>query len=807
MSEIKSELAATRLLTLTGTGGSGKTRLALEVARGLIETYPDGVWLIDLAPLSDEGLVPTAVAEALRVPERAGEPLADTLADVLRDSEMLLILDNCEHLIEGTARLVDLLLDSCPGLRILATSREDLGVRGEVRWVVPPLAIPDPYSSPTVEDLEGAGSARLFLARAHNRDPSFVFATENAQDIAKICSRLEGIPLAIELAAARVGTFSLEQISERLEGSLELLTGGARTAPDRQRTLRGTLDWSYSLLSEPQRVLFRRLSVFAGGWTLEASEAVGSGENVARGEVLDLLSGLVEKSLVIARGTDEVDVRYRLLEPIRQYALEKLEQSGVVDDVNRTHAEYFLALAEEAETDLIGPREAEWLERLGLELDNLRAALTWASERREAELGLRLAGALTWFWFLEGHSGEGRGWLEGALVQGGNTPAAVRAKALGAVSHLARAQGDFDWARGKAEEAVKLGEEMGEEGLRASLFVWGSSAALAQRILLSDVSDREEDLERVMKRSEKLLALGRQAEDSLGIAWSLFTLAFASSDLEDFERAEKFHAEGLNLSRELGSAYMCFAFLSDWGYTSLIQGDYERATELTQEAMELARGRGLMGAASNAIDTLGWAALLSGVMERAKARFVESLKLSRRVGNRECISTSLEGLACVAGAAGEPEKAGRLFGAGRTLLEATGSTLTPRDRAMREPYQASVRSRLGDAGWEEALARGRAMEPDEAIAYALSEEKPSATFATPEQTPAPPSIPPYPAGLTSREVEVLGLVAQGLTNAQVAERLFVSPRTVHRHLNSIFHKLGVSSRTAATRFAIEHDLA
>ena len=806
MSEVKRELSTTRLLTLTGTGGSGKTRLALEVARGLIETYPDGVWLIDLAPLSDEELVPTAVAEALRVPERTGEPLADTLADVLRDRDMLLILDNCEHLIEGTARLVDQLLDSCHGLRILATSREAIGVQGEVKWVVPPLAIPDSHPSPTVAELEGAESARLFLARAHYRDPSFAFTPRDAQDIAKICSRLEGIPLAIELASARVGTLSLEQISERLEGSLELLTGGARTAPGRQRTLRGTLDWSHGLLSEPETVLFRRLSVFAGGWTLGASEAVGSGEGVAQGEILDLLSGLVEKSLVVARGTDKGDVRYRLLEPIRQYALEKLEESGETEDVKRTHAEYFLALAEEAEPYLIGPREAEWLERLGVELDNLRAALTWASERQEAEFGLRLAGALMWFWVSEGHYGEGRGWLEGALVQGGGTPAVVRAKALGAVSLLASGQRDIEWARGKAEEAVKLGEEAGMEGPRASLFVWGSSAAFAQ-ILLANISNTEEDHERVMKRGEELLALGRQTEDSLGIAWSLFTLAFTSSDREDYEQAEKFYAEGLNLSRELGSAFLCFTFLHDWGATSLFQGDYERAAKLTLEAMELARGRGVMGNAHRALDTLGWAALLSGSMERARASFAESLALSRRVGDRECISTCLEGLAYIAGAEGAPEKAGRLFGAGRALLEAIDFTLTPRERAMREPYQASVRSRLGDAAWEEALAMGRAMGVEEAIAYALSEEKSSATPTAPEQASTPPSLPPYPAGLTPREVEVLGLVAQGLTNAQVAEALFLSPRTVHRHLNSIYHKLGVSSRTAAARFAIEHGLA
>ena len=805
-SEVKRELTTTRLLTLTGTGGSGKTRLALEVARGLIETYPDGVWLIELAPLSDEGLVPTAVAEALRVPERPGEPLAGTLADVLRDREMLLILDNCEHLIEGAARLVDLLLDSCPGLRTLATSREPLGVQGEVKWVVSPLTIPESHPSPTVEELEGAESARLFLARAHDRDTSFAFTPKNAQDVAEVCSRLEGMPLAIELAAARVGTLSLEQISERLEGSLALLTGGARTALDRQRTLRGTLDWSYGLLLEPERVLFRRLSVFAGGWTLGASEAVASGEGVAQGEVLDILSGLVEKSLVVAKGTAEGDVRYRLLEPIRQYALEKLEESGEAEDVTRAHAEHFLALAEEAEPNLVGPREAEWLERLGVELDNLRAALTWASERREAELGLKLAGALTWFWFLEGHSGEGRRWLEGALVRGGDTPAVVRAKALGAVSHLARAQGDVDWAREKAEEAVKRGEEAGEEGLRASLFVWGSSAALVQ-VLLASISDTDKDHERVMKRGEELLALSRQAEDSLGIAWSLFTLAFTSSDRGDYEQAEKFYAEGLNLSRELGSAFMRFAFLSDWGWTALLQGDYERAAELTQEAMELTRGRGVMGVAHRSLDTLGWAVLLSGDLERARTKFAESLALSKRVGDRECISTSLEGLACIAGAEGAPERAGRLFGAGRALLEATESTLTPRDRAMREPYQASVRSRLGDAAWEEAVAMGRAMGPDEAIGYALSEEEPSSTPAAQVQSSTRPSLPQYPAGLTSREVEVLGLVAQGLTNTQVAERLFLSPRTVHRHLNSIFHKLGVSSRTAATRFAIEHGLA
>jgi predicted ATPase len=304
MVEVKQALACTRLLTLTGAGGSGKTRLALEVARDLNGAYPDGVWLVELAPLSEGALVPKAVAEALEVVERPAEPLSDTLAEVLREREMLLVLDNCEHLIEATARLVDKMLDSCPRLRILATSREGLGVEGEVRRVVPPLSIPESHGTLPSEELEGYESVRMFLERARGRNPSFSLSSHNARAVAEISRMLEGIPLAIELAAARVGSLSVEQISERLEGSLDLLTRGGRTAVPRHRTLKGALEWSYELLSEPERILFRKLSMFAGGWTLEAAEAVGSSEGIAQSEVVNLLSGLVEKSLVVAKESD-----------------------------------------------------------------------------------------------------------------------------------------------------------------------------------------------------------------------------------------------------------------------------------------------------------------------------------------------------------------------------------------------------------------------------------------------------------------------------------------------------------------------
>jgi predicted ATPase/DNA-binding CsgD family transcriptional regulator len=808
MLEVKRELEITRLLTLTGTGGSGKTRLALEVARDLMEAYSDGVWFVELAPLSEEALVPKAVAEALEVPERPDEPLAETLKEVLGTRELLIVLDNCEHLLEATAQLVDVLLDSCPRLRVLATSREGLGVEGELRWPVPPLNAPDPRYSFMVEELERSESARLFLARARNRDPSFALTAGNAQAVAEVCNKLEGIPLAIELAAARVGTLSLEQISERLEGSLELLTGGGRTAAPRQRTIRGTLDWSHELLCERERKVFRRLSVFAGGFSLEASEVVVSDESIGQSEVLELLSGLVEKSLVIAElAAESGGVRYRLLDTIRQYAQEKLEQSGEIEDVKRAHAEYFLALAEEAEPELIGPREAEWFERLVEELDNFRAALSWAPVHGEAELSLRLAGVLGSFWFWEGHSSEGHGWLEGALNQEGPTSVLARAKALGAASLLASQLSDYARAREAAEEGLRLSKEAGTEDSHRPFFVWNSPPTFFLN-RLANVSMEEGDHERARALGEESLAQSRQSNEVQGIVWSLLTLAIAATLRADYEQAERSYAEGMSLVRELDSAYARFLYLQNWGWTTLLQGDPARATALIEEAVDLARERrrGFMGLLSRPLDNLGWAALLGGELGRAKAQFAENLMLSKERGNKGTLLMSLEGLACVAGAEGEGLRAARLFGAAEALMEKIDYRLVPQERAVLEPYRASVRSQLGEAAWEEAVAEGGALGLDQAIWYALSKGKPSKRLPPTRSQPEVSSTPEHPGGLSPREVEVLGLVAEGLTNAQVAQRLFLSPRTVQRHLNSIYHKLGASSRAAATRFAIEHDL-
>jgi len=789
----------TRLLTLTGVGGSGKTRLALEVARDLLEAYPDGVWLVQLAPLSEEVLLPKAVAEALKVPERRGEPLSDTLSEVLRDRQLLLILDNCEHLLEAVASLVDLLLDSCPRLRILATSREALGVEGEIRWVVPSLSVPEQgRRTLSSVELEAYESVRLFVERARGRDPSLSLSPHNARAVAEICKRLEGIPLAIELAAARVGMLSVDQISQRLEDSLKLLRGGSKTQMAKQRTLRGALDWSYELLSEDEKKLFGRLSVFAGGWTLEAAEAVGAAGGLEEGEVLDLLSGLVEKSLVMARGSEQGGVRYRLLEPVRQYALEKLEENGEAEAAKRVHAGYFLALAEEAEPELFGQRDVEWLERLEEEHDNMRAVLSWALEEAQTELGLRLAGALWPFWEAHGHYSEGRRWIEEALKKERGTSGAVRAKALYAVGRIAFAQSDTHRAEVAAQEGIELSTEL----------EIGSSLAASFRSMLGLAADWRGDYEQAKELTEESLTLSRQAQDKVRIADALLELAGILHYMGNRERGKELYEEGIALCREVGYASGLGRGLLGLGYFLVLEGDYERGATLNEEAVALYQERGYKGNLEYAVVNLGGAALLRGDHKRARSYYEESLTLCKELGDRLTASDGLEGLACVFATEGAPEQAARLFGAALALREAIGYQNTHEEDAWREPYVATARSRAGETAWTEALALGRAMGLEEAIEYALSAEEPSATTPSATTSHSSQSSPPeHPAGLTSREVEVLGLVAAGMTNAQTAKELFISTRTVETHLTSIYHKLGVSSRATATRFAIEHGLA
>jgi len=424
--------------------------------------------MAELAPLSEPGLVAQEVAGALRVQERSGETLADTLTYALRDKKLLLVLDNCEHVAEGAAELVDTLLAACPRLRVLATSREPLGIRGEALWQVSPLSLPDasqggPDGETSVEGLMRYGAVRLFVDRARLKLPDFTLSEENAPEVAAVCQKLDGIPLAIELATARIGTLAVAQVAQRLEASLDFLKGASRTAEARQQTLRSTIDWGYDLLSGVEQAFFRRLSAFAGGWTLEAAEAVCTGGAIEWEDGLDLLGGLVDKSLVVAGTSTGGAVRYRMLEPVRRYATEKLEQSEEAGEVKDCHAAFFLALTEEAEPELEGSRQGQWSDRLEAEHDNLRAALSWLLARRRAQPALQMGAALWRFWFARSHLSEGTGWLERVLVEGEPEPSPARAKALEGLGWMLQFQGEYARARATYEGMLELSGASGDK--------------------------------------------------------------------------------------------------------------------------------------------------------------------------------------------------------------------------------------------------------------------------------------------------------------------------------------------------------
>jgi predicted ATPase len=737
--EVKRLLPATRLLTLSGAGGSGKTRLALEVARELVGSYPDGAWLVELASLAEGALVPQAVAEVMEVPEQPNRPLTDVLVDALCSSKLLLVLDNCEHLIDGASRLVDTLLDSCPHLRVLATSREALGVTGEVVRPVPPLAVPGTRHPLTVEELERYESARLFTERALQRWSGFALTSENAWNVAEICRRLDGIPLAIELAAARAGVLSVEQIARRLDDCFRLLSAGSRMALPRHRTLQATIGWSHELLSEDERRLFRRLSVFADGFTLGAAEAVCSGENLEEDEVLGLLAHLVDKSLLVVREWGG-EMRYQLLETVRQYGWEKLEESGEAKAIRQAHMNFFLTWSEE-----IGPKiepkiktadRRPWVERLEIEHDNLRAALRWAVDTGEAERSLRPAGALFWFWRMRGYLSEGRGWFERALTQ---VPAqtAARAKALYYAGNLAWNQGDYPVACSQLQESVEIWRKL--EGRRDSLAhaLW-------------------------------LLGLIMQARGEPALARSL-----AEESVEIF-RAIGGDDFGLSMS------------LAILGIIVLNQEEYALATSLLEESAAVARKMGEDWFLSLPLRYLGAVAFRRGDYDRAAALHKESLIVLRESGEKWYISRSIECLASVKAMRGDHAWAARLFGAGEAQREATEASQVPFYMVDYDRGVAAAQTGLGKAAFEEAWDEGKAMTPEQAVEYALSEE-----VTPPLMIPAaeePPADKP-PDELTRREEEVTDLVARGLTNRQIAKELMLSKRTVDNHVRNILKKL------------------
>jgi non-specific serine/threonine protein kinase len=698
-------LAATRLLTLTGTGGGGKTRLALALAAQVQAGFADGVWLVELAPLADPALVPRAAASVLGVRELHDRPLLGTLIDALRARHLLLLLDNCEHVVDAAARLASAVVRACPRVAFLATSREALAVAGEAVYPVPSLAVPDLSGLPAPDSLRGYGAVRLFCDRARAVRPGFALGEQNARAVAQICCRLDGIPLAIELAAARVKFLTAEQIADRLDDRFRLLAAGDRTALPRHRTLRGLIDWSYDLLPGEERALFRRLAVFAGGFTLEAAEGVCAGGAIAEHAVIGLLSQLVDKSLVVA---DEQGgaARYRLLETVRQYAWDRLAEAGEAEAVRDRHRDWYVGFAERTEA---------LPDRLGTERDNLRAALEWSlADEGGVEAGLRLAGALWWFWFAWGYLAEGRQWLEATLAR---APAseraspALRARALLGAGHLARFQGDWPGARSYCERSLTLFEATGDRsGVGYALHGLG---VLAQ--LDGDYGQARALVERSVTRF-------RESGNQAGIRDGLWHLGLVARLEGDYARARDIYEENLTLCRSSGDGRGVAKALVQMGLLALrIERDSTRAGALCGESLVISREIGDKPGAGYALARLGNLAQSAGDHARARALYQESLECFREVMDKRQLATCLGFCGNLAVRGGLPPRGARLLGAAAALDPLYRTSLDPVERAECDAGLAAARVVLGDDAFADAWADGRAMPLAQAIALATED--------------------------------------------------------------------------------------
>ena len=659
---------APRLVTLVGPGGVGKSRLALAVATAVAGTYPDGVVFVDLAPLQDHLLISATVAGALRVHAVGGQSACDLVFTYLQDRKMLLVLDNLEHLVSG-ARFLSDVLAACPRVTLLATSRTALRLRAERRVNVEPLPQPADDES-SLDAIAASPAVQLFIDRAQKVTPEFTLEAHTAATVAAICRRLDGMPLAIELAAARVGLLGPEIMLKRLDRQLQLLTGGPADLPERQRTLSNTLAWSYDLLGPAEQVLLRRVAVFAGGWTLSAAESVCSNGTLASDDVLGRLEALVDSSLIRRLDVVEDEPRFGLLESVREYAAHKLVESGEYEALRERHATWCLALAEQAADELLGPAQARWMEHLDRALDNLRLTLAWLHEQQRTEIGLRLVGALGRFWFTRRYIAEGREWVERFLAAAGaeTAPAAVRARACFAAGMMACLQGDYQHAIVRLEQSIEQYHLAGDRV--------GAARALITR---AGTSYDQGQVEYAAELWSQALAQARQAGDLGEAAHALGNRGEVLCHLGDTEAAVAHHTEALALARRAGRTDVEAMQLGAWGRAARKQGDLSRATTLQRHAMVL----------------------------------------KRELGARRQIAITLADLASIAGAEGRGQRAARLVGAATALRERTGTPQPLPERLDMESAVANVRVQMGEESWAAELQVGRAMSMDQAIDYSL----------------------------------------------------------------------------------------
>lgn len=797
-----------RLLTLLGTGGVGKTRLGLQIATLLAQDFDDQVCFISLMEISDPELVIPTIAQTFGLQELGNQSLFERLKAFLKEKYLLLLLDNVEQVIEAAPALAHLLA-ACSGLKILATSRAVLQISAEQALFVPPLDLPNLERLPTKEELLHYPVIALFLERARAIQPDFLLTEENRRIIAEICIRLDGLPLAIELAAPRLKVLSPQALLERLESRFQILAHGMRDAPERHQTLQNTLEWSYRLLTPSEQQLFRALSIFVGGCTLQAIETIWelAGHQQERDMVLEGVTSLLDKSLLSRSMQGAEEPRLLLLRTIREYGLQRLTFTGELEQLQWAHATYYLALAEEAAPHLKGSQPRPWLERLQREYENLREALCFLMAHGEHEAGmgtqmaLRLGKALERFWMIGGHGKEGRELLERALKSSQQVSPAIRSEALCILAILARYQGDYDAAEAAGEESLAIFRELDDpSGIVNALYRLGYVAWM-----------RGEPGTARTYYEEGLALSGRdqyreQCKDAR--CETLFYFASLAFFQQEAHLARLLIEESLDLSRKLGDQYHIASALNLLGWVSLLQEDIATASTLQEESLKMNRALGNQRGIAHTLCALGEIASRRGDFKQACERYEEGLALLTWLDDRLMIAIYLERLASVAIALDEAIWAVHLLSASHALREVMRASMTPLERDEREETLATLHNLLDEQTFAAAWKKGQAMSPEQAMAAHARFTQTTALSAE-VNTPVINVIhvDALHKNLTKREREVLRLVAQGLTDTQAAERLVVSHRTISFHLTSIYRKLQISSRSAATRYAFEHHLS
>jgi predicted ATPase/DNA-binding CsgD family transcriptional regulator len=786
ITQVTQLLATARLVTLTGAAGCGKSRLALRLLAEVSHSYQDGVYWVELARLMDPALVPLTIAKVLRVPEQPGRLLLDGLLDALHGRQLLLTLDNCEHLLPASAQLVATLLAKTE-INILATSREPLGVMGERVFPVAPLSLPPPtLAVDSLDDIAQFEAVQLFIERTRSSLPHFRLTFDNVAAVTKICRQLDGIPLAIELASARLNVLTVEQIAARLDNLFELLPHAAHVAYSHHDTLHAAISWSYDLLSAPEQLLLLRLSVFAGGCSLTTAETVCTGDGVVREQVLTLLASLVNKSLVVADTLQRAEARYALLEPIRQYAQEKLILAGERPLLCDRHLQCFLQLAEDTEPKLSGQFQQLWLEWLEGEYDNIRAALSWSLESDRIETGLRIAVALYQFWTIRDYVAEGLTWIERLLARAGEgISAVVRANALAYGAFLAGFRGKTVAQEAYGREAAILAANAGEEGKPA--LVW---ALTAQAYGARAAGDFETEF----ILAGQVIQLWRELENRyyLGLALSIYS--YTAMSVGEYGTARAMLDEALPLLREAGNPYRIAMALNFSGDLARCEGDYVRAQVAYKESMSLLRELDAVRDLASVLHNLGHTCLHLGDVERAHTLFEESMALQQRQQNRPGMAECLIGFAGLAVVRGMPAAGARLLAAAVTIGGEAVASTWPATRLEYEHYLALARASLTEKAFQAQQAAGRALSLEQSVARAREVARKAAQAHKAHEKVGE---------LTAREHEVAVLIARGKSNGEIAAALVVSKRTVEKHVANILSKLRFTNRAQIVRWGIE----